>query len=157
MLRVFKLFNKYAFLYVPITKSKILSSALLLDRTYLPIKLNKLNDTPVVDIGCGSANIFYLDKEGYVYGKGDNSRGQLGSEKLELKTLERIEMPEPIVSMSIGLQHNIFIGSKFIRIRESLWMWGFKLFSASTKRNKFNRRIWREKTSEIYNNLKYWI
>lgn len=133
MLKTSRLFDRFGFIYYMIIQSRALSASLLLNQLNLPMRLERPTSKQIVDIKTGNANIFFLDSAGDVYGMGDGSRGQMGSESSRNQGFIKIQCPEPIVSMSIGLQHNIFLGSKFIRIRPSLRHRGLQLLPTRTK------------------------
>ncbi|KAL9648566.1 hypothetical protein ABK040_012225 [Willaertia magna] len=76
------------------------------------MKINNLNIKNIKDLQCGFTHTVVLDNNGYVYGSGDNSHGQLG--KLEkdveiLSNLTKLNIPFKIKKMAVNIESTLLL------------------------------------------------
>jgi alpha-tubulin suppressor-like RCC1 family protein len=82
--------------------------------TLVPIDHANLDN--IVSIACGWRHAVALDAQGQVYGWGWGKHGQLGSsktqpkDKKDIRSVQKIEMPQPIVQIVCGHLHTLLRG-----------------------------------------------
>lgn len=70
----------------------------------------------IVSVACGWRHVVALDKNGQVYGWGWGRHGQLGPaviaspDKRDIRTIQKISMPQPIVQIACGHVHTLLRG-----------------------------------------------
>jgi alpha-tubulin suppressor-like RCC1 family protein len=70
----------------------------------------------IISIACGWRHTIALDKEGIVYGWGCGRHGQLGpsiippTDKKDIRTIQKIQMPQSIVQIACGHLHTLLRG-----------------------------------------------
>jgi alpha-tubulin suppressor-like RCC1 family protein len=70
----------------------------------------------IVSVACGWRHAVALDEQGQVYGWGWGKHGQLGppttppKDKKDIRSVQRIEMPQPIVQVACGHVHTLLRG-----------------------------------------------